>query len=257
MHILHLPVHRAFTSKCVIFRPRISAFPTIAAAQVNQPGSLLSWLAAEHNAVPIPSLERAFLGEDLGYGLISHTDVPPEAPLLTIPMHLAVTSEGADAADTPWSVHMAHQLLAQLDLGDTSLIVPWLEALPAHIPLPWLYWSEDEIEELQDEDTIREALRLRAMFSDAVVDSRWSEEQLAWALSVVHSRSFIDRGVHILVPGIDLCNHSVTRPTATVRTVYSPGACQGSAATEEIAPPGVGEDSPSRFELVAGDAGIR
>jgi hypothetical protein len=81
-----------------------------------------------------------------------------------------------------------------------------------------------------------------------------SEADVAWALSLAHSRCFVQSGLgHVLVPGIDACNHS-PEPTAGVRCVHSPEACQGAAATEEIAPPRLPE--PSRFELVAGESGL-
>lgn len=44
---------------------------------------------------------------------------------------------------------------------------PWLAALPAHVDLPWLYWSDAEMAELQDEDTLGEALHLRSVFEAA------------------------------------------------------------------------------------------
>lgn len=79
-----------------------------------------------------------------------------------------------------------------------------------------------------------------------------SPERVAWALSVVHSRSFISGGYHVFVPGIDFCNHS-PEPTAGVCCVHP--LSQGAAAAEEVCPPSAPE--PSRFELVAGEDGIR
>lgn len=46
-------------------------------------------------------------------------------------------------------------------------IQPWLDALPTSVDLPWLYWSDDELAELQDEDTIAEAQHLRGTFDAA------------------------------------------------------------------------------------------
>ncbi len=53
----------------------------------------------------------------------------------------------------------------------------------------------------------------------------YPQDQLAWALSLVHSRSFLQGGEHVLVPGVDFCNHS-SAPTGTVRCVHSPESCQ-------------------------------
>ena len=44
---------------------------------------------------------------------------------------------------------------------------PWLDALPTHVDLPWLYWNDAELAELQDEDTVAEAQHLRSVFDAA------------------------------------------------------------------------------------------
>jgi hypothetical protein len=54
------------------------------------------------------------------------------------------------------------------------------------------------------------------------------------------------------VPGIDMCNHSSTAPNATVRMLHSPGACQGLAALEEVAPAAAQAACGSYFQLLAG-----
>ena len=63
--------------------------------------------------------------------------------------------------------------------------------------------------------------------------------------------------MHVWVPGVDLCNHTFDRPNAVVRCTHNPDACQGAAATEEIAPPPPPHLlKPSCFELIAGEGGI-
>ena len=47
-----------------------------------------------------------------------------------------------------------------------------------------------------------------------------SREQVAWALSLVHSRSFVQSGRHVWVPGIDMCNHTLA-PNADIRRAGS------------------------------------
>lgn len=49
----------------------------------------------------------------------------------------------------------------------SSSAAPWLAALPAHVDLPWLYWSDAELAELQDEDTLAEAQHLRSVLEAA------------------------------------------------------------------------------------------
>lgn len=62
---------------------------------------------------------------------------------------------------------MALQLLEQAALGKASPIQPWLEALPQHVPLPWLYYNEEELAAIQDEDALQECRQLRGIFSAA------------------------------------------------------------------------------------------
>jgi len=44
----------------------------------------------------------------------------------------------------------------------------------------------------------------------------FSRQQVAWTLSLVHSRSFAQAGRHVWVPGIDMANHTLA-PNATIR----------------------------------------
>lgn len=78
--------------------------------------------------------------------------------ILSVPLTAAITSEGAD--ESRWSAAMAGQLLdkraaavAAAAAGDAAAAArvasPWLAALPAHVDLPWLYWSQAELAELQ------------------------------------------------------------------------------------------------------------
>ena len=50
----------------------------------------------------------------------------------------------------------------------TAPISAWIDALPTHVPLPWLYWDEASIMELQDADTIAEAHHLQTIFHHAL-----------------------------------------------------------------------------------------
>jgi len=259
--------------------------PPVSAAQ--QPTNLLKWLVDIQGATPRQlKIERAFLGDGRGFGLVAAADVGSGEVLLSVPL-TSVVSSSADG----WGADMAGQFLSQEQAGAEAPFAPWVASLPRHVPLPWLYWSEAEVAELQDAAVVAEAARLRQVLDAACEASTYRacsaappvcvqrehapqagrsgahppsaaaqaqaevhRERMAWALSLAYSRSFVDRGTHICVPGIDMCNHSHA-PNAGVRCVHSPDACQGAAATEEIAPPR--PPSPSLFELMAGEAGIR
>lgn len=51
-----------------------------------------------------------------------------------------------------------------------------------------------------------------------LTDMGCSKQDFDWAVSVLHSRCFIEgpAAVHMSVPGVDMANHSFT-PNATVR----------------------------------------
>jgi hypothetical protein len=154
----------------------------------------------------------------------------------------------------------------------TSALTSWRSSLPSQhtFRLPWLSWSPEELEELQDKDTLAEAYNL-AHYNTYTADDRGdgdgdnsptiTKEQIEWAVSLVHSRSFIYQGLgHVWLPYIDFCNHSFTNPNAVVNCKHA--LSQGLRAIEEIAPIDmnmVGQDVAdrgSRFELLAGPLGI-
>jgi hypothetical protein len=233
---------------------RRAAPPRRGVTAASTAAALVPWLAAEHGALPArPRAERARGGKPgAGWSLRATEAVAPGEVILSVPLDAAVSA--ADAADGPaWSAEMAASFLLR---ADADLIAPWLAALPAHVPLPWLYWTAEELAELQDGATLREAALMRGALAAARAAAPPGAEasRVAWALSLVHSRSFLDGPhQHLWVPGIDLCNHA-RAPSAAVRTVHSPDACQGAAAAEEVAPPA--PRAPSRLELVAGPEGL-
>lgn len=62
---------------------------------------------------------------------------------------------------------MANELLHNKSLGPASPLHPWLEALPDYVPLPWLYYTEEELEAIQDPHALEECRQLSAVFDDA------------------------------------------------------------------------------------------
>lgn len=211
---------------------------------------LTSWLGAYE-----PSCARAFISAQAGFGLMATTPLQPEHILLTIPMSKCISSSKEE-----YSIYMVDEFLSNM-----HGLRPWVSTLPSSVSLPWLYWTDEEIEELQDEDTIVEIYSLREKvlkhpFFQSIV-SKYGIDQSLWALSLVHSRSFTyttGTGTrHIWVPGVDLCNHSLSNPNARVQIVHSSNNCQGRAALEEIAPlDDLQCADESQFQLVVGADGI-
>jgi hypothetical protein len=150
---------------------------------------LLDWLVDRHGATPAClKVERRYAGEGLGYCLIATADIEPGETVLAVPLTIAISSEGVD--ESRWSTHMATELLQRQaaaaaasaaavaaggdgDAGLAAVVAlsrtsqAWLNALPAHVDLPWLYWTEAELAELQDDDTLAEADHLRGIFEAA------------------------------------------------------------------------------------------
>ena len=132
---------------------------------------MLDWLVQQRGATPSsPKLERRFVDDAAGWCLVATEDIEGDEVVLSVPLTAAITSEGAD--ESLWSAHMARQLLQQqqqaqvADDGEFG-IAPWLSVLPRHVDLPWLYWSAEQLEELQDEDTLADAAHLRSLYDAA------------------------------------------------------------------------------------------
>lgn len=219
--------------------------------------TLLEWLIQRHKASPSHlRVERALVGETSGFGLVATETMLPGETILSIPLQASIIS--AENEQALWSLSMMTDFLGALQ-DDSQAMQPWLSTLPKQVDLPWLHWSDEEVDELQDRDTIEEVEHLRSMSEDCLrlLNNEHEDHKIAWAASLVHSRSFIANGnVHVWVPGIDLCNHS-WNPNAQVRCIHSPEAVQGIQALEDVAP--IGEDQGtglSRFEIVVGERAI-
>lgn len=198
-------------------------------------------------------LARATL-PGVGGALVAAQVLEPGELLLSVPEPLWLTARGPH-----WAAEMAEQLLALRDSGKAE---HWIAALPQRAPpLPWLDdWTEEEVAELQDEDVMAEVQHMRRELEDACAalgaDQDYAQEDITWALAMVHSRQFLLADQHVIVPGIDLANHSPA-PNASVRCVRSPGTCQGRVAEEEVCDPtSLPPPEPSLFQLVAGERGI-
>jgi hypothetical protein len=123
--------------------------------------ALFDWLVQQCATPACPKVERRYVSDDVGYCLVATKQVAPAEVILSVPLTAAITSEGVD--ESRWSTHMAIELLER----QSGSCQPWLHALPVHVDLPWLYWSDAELAELQEEDTIAEAGQLRAVFESA------------------------------------------------------------------------------------------
>ncbi|GLI70349.1 hypothetical protein VaNZ11_015310 [Volvox africanus] len=235
------------------------------------------------------------LGPGRGRGLIAISDVAPGEILLSVPLTRVFTSQ--PDSELHWSAEMAVRLLrakhlsAQqhqkqhgeaLQYSDDEGIQgpkvsndltgpevageagwgPWIAALPSAVRTP-LEYEEAEVRQLGCPYVMEEVQVMQQCVRDCYEVLRPELEGMGcgwqdflWAVQIFHSRCFFEpsSGLHMCVPGVDLANHS-PQPNAAVRLQHSPGACQGYDALAEVAEPPPPE--PSRFDLVAGEAGIR
>ncbi|KAK9901334.1 hypothetical protein WJX75_007184 [Coccomyxa subellipsoidea] len=259
---------KTFRNPSVCLRLSFAANTSPRACAAND-DRLLIWLVEERRALPG---ELKIGVNDLGgsgRGLVAQEDVAPGEILLSVPLDSVFSDlETDESSHLSWSGRMALKLLeqrAQCDSGtaDGSCLCPWIASLPQHVHLPFLYFSQEDLTACQDEGLIREAGAIRdsaeATFQseqDRLAEIGCGWEDMQWAMSVLHSRCFLvgSPPVRTSVPGVDMANHSF-EPSAAVRLVHSPEAVQGRDAVEEVCAPPPAE--PSRFELFAGEGGIR
>lgn len=240
--------------------------------------SVIPWLTLQ-GATPTPIPLRVERTATAGNALFATHDIPPGAPLLTIPCDACIVQPLPDSADETEALGpMALALLRRLADGHN----PWLDALPRRVDLPWLTWEPEELAALQDPETRLEAAHLQQRMlqlyqvggcttfcagwlprptqssSAQLAALSMDIEHLSWAYSLVLSRSFRlppPANLRVLAPGIDLCNHDWA-PSATVRHNTSPDASQGLDALAEVADVVGLQPAGARMELVAGPAGI-
>eukprot|EP00887_Chlorella_sp_A99_P005016 scaffold4.g5016.t1 len=158
----------------------------------------------------------------------------------------------------PWSVRLAARLLALRAAGGACPWAPYLCSLPAAVPSPLAGWTWEDIQAVEYPHTLRDLDHASWLASSALhalgggrggggsggsgegggaqkgggahgdSGARGSDaptrEEVDWALSIVHSRSFGAPGkqgavaVRMLVPLVDMLNH------AGDVTVSDPGA---------------------------------
>lgn len=196
-----------------------------------------------------------------GWGLVATQQLRPHEVLISLPWSYLISAPAeADEIDASSSMMPIARELADMLSRFSGQPDPWIETLPASVPLPWLYWNDDDIAQLQDEVILQEIACMRQSLKQKC-QNELNIDMVQRALSLVYSRAHMSHGNFIIAPGIDNVNHDFSA-NSFVRTVHSPEACQGITALEEVAP--LPESTPhanstgsaSVFELVVGDASI-
>ena len=200
-------------------------------------------------------------------GIEAMRPLAPGEVIFSIPYSLVMETRLAsdDSRGEAWSSAMAMTILElKRDLdGAGASRRRWLEELPCPAPsTPAMDFNEEELAMIEDERVRAEAIRVRAAherdvvtYAERLARIGASADDFRDARNVVHSRVFARRDgdcvSKLLVPGVDMVNHSATRANAVVRVVTSPENCQGRAATEEIAD--VSSSSSSAGDVVTED----
>ena len=220
-------------------------------------GRLQRMVGREHELHQPPHLaEIRRIDDEQGWGFVACCDIDEGQTLVSVPLSETITGIDDAGMPVPWSLQMAEQLLQRLYEGSAE---PWMDALPVHVDLPFLYWDDDDIARLGDPCIIGEIVTLREFCKSSDVQAYMSEydwDDVLWAFAMVHSRSFVySEGKHLFSPLIDMANHD-DAPNACVQLIHSPDRCQGQVATDEIAPPPPPplpalEESSGVFELKA------
>lgn len=227
----------------------------------------IEWLVKERELEPKPcGVDVTDEAGPKGRGLVANRNFAPGETLASMPVHVGIGTPVKTKSGQSWNLEMASQMLDERNAGRSTAKgrEPWWEILPKDNASPVLFeFTEQEVNELQDEDTVREARLMREIFEteaeETISDSTgisWGFEELSWASSMMQSRSFVTEGEHWTFPLIDLCNHDF-EPNAQVKSIRSPDTCQGLGALEEIAAVEGIDPGPDRFALIAGEDGIR
>jgi hypothetical protein len=210
--------------------------------------ALISWIGNPLGESP-RRVDIQYQDDVQGWGLCAVDDIEQGSLLVNVPMEYTIYGSDSIEADVPWNVQMVERLLEN---GRRIGWKDWVGSMPTHVDIPWIYWEDEEITALEDEDIIREIYQLRGFLHDEALREYLGEyawEDILWAFSMIHSRSFLYGNQHIFVPIVDMANHTSTY-NASVGVNCSPSTCQGREAQEEIAP--VSETvEPSTFQLVA------
>ncbi|KAL0050877.1 hypothetical protein WJX82_009288 [Trebouxia sp. C0006] len=235
----------------------------------SQMQAFLAWLTAQ--GVDDLQKEKCKLGvyhaEKGERGMLSLQDIKAGTVLLHLPLRLAITDHPADPEsnevmfeDAPWSLRLACKLLREKAKGSASPYHPYLQVLPEHVPSPLCTFAWEDMPQIEVPDMTQQLHHASWLLSDAwprlspEATGGASREELEWAVSVVHSRTFGTAAkeggtaVHMLLPLVDFLNHGGDETECFPGDPFAPTA---NVRWHLVAPP---SDNPSegfQMHLVA------
>jgi hypothetical protein len=211
-----------------------------------------------------------FIGNNGERGIAATAPLRKNESFAKIPLRLAITDDPDDeesntlvGKDAPWSVRLACKLLRLRSQGPNSPWSPYLNSLPPLVPAPLINFSWEDVQSIAYEPARRQFDKTAWMVSSAwaslppgaiseksnaspaapppplrTVPSR---EDFDWAISIVHSRTFGTAGkaggvgVRMLVPLVDLLNHSGDQDLMSMNSRGVGGRDQSSLAAAAAA----------------------
>ncbi|KAK6921614.1 SET domain [Dillenia turbinata] len=242
---------RDFAGSLTHIRPLTCA--AVAQRLVPHPPDLIKWVKREGGFVH-PSLRIARSDDSLGLDLVSSEAIPKGSDLIALPHHIPLRfgSDGADGShshsvlldlacrvpDELWAMRLGLKLL-QERAKENSFWWPYISNLPETYSLP-IFFSGDDIKNLQYAPVLHQVnkrCRFLLNFEKEVkgvleslrqVDHPFQGQEvdassLGWAMSAVSSRAFrlhgdkdgTEGGIPMMLPLIDMCNHSFS-PNAQI-----------------------------------------
>eukprot|EP00667_Euglena_gracilis_P008135 EG_transcript_8236 len=196
----------------------------------------LAWLTA-HGTTPNPPPVALRVGPNGLRGLYATRDLRPGEVVLSVPHRLFLVEPRVEPGGRgpPSLTLMALELLRRRRDPDWA---PYFRLLPPDCRTPTFHFSEEALKATEDPHAIQRTMwnRTLALKSIPQLEEGTSPEDFLWALAILSSRCFeqVHMGADqsVLVPGVDLVNHSC-HPTAVIRWhAAGPDACMQLAARD-------------------------
>ena len=197
-------------------------------SEEDQLSTLVCWLSANgakgFDPADTNTKVGVFMQGPSDRGIIATKNIKAGQVLFQVPVKLGIVDD-AETDDYPWSVRLAAKILRLKAEGDTCLCSEYINALPGRVfnaTSPDFVYEDDEAicnaearEEAHFSRWIAMSNFKRIIEDDGMLPEGTTEQAFCDAMTVVHSRTFSipakDRPsglVRLLMPGIDLLNHS-------------------------------------------------
>ncbi|XP_020584435.1 histone-lysine N-methyltransferase setd3 isoform X2 [Phalaenopsis equestris] len=231
---------------------------------VLHPPDLVQWIRREGGFVH-PMLRITNQGSD-GLGVSSLSKIPAGTDLITLPGHIPLRFQRSAEPEELWIMRLGLRLLQErAKIG--SFWWPYISNLPETFSVP-IFFSREDIKNLQYAPLVYQVNKRCSFLLDFEKEIKTLLEtlepkhhpfggqdpnasSLGWAMSAVSSRAFRLHGevlsggqktdIHMLLPLIDMCNHSF-QPNAKIVQEQEKGSSK--MFVKVVAETHIDQDSP-------------